>query len=106
MPRAATELAKEWRLDRALRRLEAMMIVADRQHTLLLSGTGDVISPTDGVVAIGSGGNFALSAARALVKHSNLSAAEIAGEAMQVAASIDIYTNDSIVTESGSRRLS
>ena len=76
------------------------MIVADRQHTLLLSGTGDVISPTDGVVAIGSGGNFALSAARALVKHSNLSAAEIAGEAMQVAASIDIYTNDSIVTES------
>ena len=66
MPRAATELAKEWRLDRALRRLEAMMIVADRQHTLLLSGTGDVISPTDGVVAIGSGGNFALSAARAL----------------------------------------
>ena len=100
MPRAATELAKEWRLDRALRRLEAMMIVADRQHTLLLSGTGDVISPTYGVVAIGSGGNFALSAARALVKHSNLSAAEIAGEAMQVAASIDIYTNDSIVTES------
>tara|TARA_B100000700_G_C15040780_1_gene855233 strand:+ start:175 stop:738 length:564 start_codon:yes stop_codon:yes gene_type:complete len=100
MPRAATELAKEWRLDRALRRLEAMMIVADRSHTLLLSGTGDVISPTDGVVAIGSGGNYALSAARALVKHSELPAAEIAVEAMQVAASIDIYTNDNIVVES------
>ena len=99
MPRAATELAKEWRLDRALRRLEAMMIVADESHTLLLSGTGDVISPTDGVVAIGSGGNYALAAARSLVKHSSLSAAEIAKEAMLVAASIDIYTNDSIIVE-------
>ena len=99
MPRAATELAKEWRLDRALRRLEAMMIVADESHTLLLSGTGDVISPTDGVVAIGSGGNYALAAARSLVKHSSLSATEIAKEAMLVAASIDIYTNDSIIVE-------
>ena len=99
MPRAATELAKEWRLDRALRRLEAMMIVADESHTLLLSGTGDVISPTDGVVAIGSGGNYALAAARSLVKHSQLSAAEIAKESMQVASSIDIYTNDSIIVE-------
>lgn len=99
MPRAATELAKEWRLDRALRRLEAMMIVADSTHTLLLSGTGDVINPTDGVVAIGSGGNYALAAARSLVKHSHLSADEIAKEAMRVAASIDIYTNESIVVE-------
>lgn len=100
MPRAATELAKEWRLDRALRRLEAMMIVADKSHTLLISGTGDVISPTDGVVAIGSGGNYALAAARSLVKHSRLSAGEIAEEAMKIAASIDIYTNDSIIVES------
>lgn len=99
MPRAATELAKEWRLDRALRRLEAMMIVADKAHTLLLSGTGDVISPTDGVVAIGSGGNYAVAAARSLVKHSQLSAGEIAVQAMQIAASIDIYTNDSIIVE-------
>lgn len=99
MPRAATELAKEWRLDRALRRLEAMMIVADKSHTLLLSGTGDVISPTDGVVAIGSGGNYAVAAARSLVKHSQLSAGEIAVQAMQIAASIDIYTNDSIIVE-------
>lgn len=100
MPRAATELAKEWRLDRALRRLEAMMIVADKSHTLLLSGTGDVISPTDGVVAIGSGGNYALASARALVRHSQLSAGQICTEAMEVAASIDIYTNGNIVMES------
>ncbi len=77
MPRAATELAKEWRTDRALRRLEAMIAVVDSQHTLLVSGTGDVIQPTDGILGIGSGGNFALAAARALVAHSKLSAPEI-----------------------------
>ena len=77
MPRAATELAKEWRTDRALKRLEAMIAVVDAEHTLLVSGTGDVIQPTDGILGIGSGGNFALSAARALVTHSNLSATEI-----------------------------
>lgn len=99
VPRAATELAKEWRTDRALRRLEALLAVADANHTLIISGTGDVISPSDGIVGIGSGGNFALAAARALKAHSTLSAAEIAREAMTIAAGIDIYTNTSIVVE-------
>ncbi len=99
VPRAATELAKDWRTDRVLRRLEALLAVADTQHTLLVSGTGDVISPSDGIVGIGSGGHYAIAAARALVAHSQLSAAQIAREAMRIAAGIDIYTNTSIVVE-------
>ncbi len=99
MPRAATELAKDWRTDRALRRLEALLTVADAEYTLVISGTGDVISPTDGVVGIGSGGNYAIAAARALKAHSDLTAAEIAREALTIAAGIDIYTNTNIVVE-------
>lgn len=97
--RAAVELAKDWRMDRLLRRLEALLIVADEEHTFILSGTGDVIEPDDGIAAIGSGGPFAQAAAKALVKHSDLSAAEIAGEAMAIASQICIYTNDQIVIE-------
>ena len=97
--RAATELAKEWRTDRILRRLEAMMIVVAESSTLLLSGTGDVIAPSDGILAIGSGGDYAMSAAKALVAHSNLSATEIVKEALKIAAEIDIYTNDNAVIE-------
>jgi len=99
MPRAATELAKDWRTDRALRRLEAMLTVVDHNSTLLVSGTGDVISPTDGIVAIGSGGNYAMAAARALCKHSNLTAAEIVEAALGIAADIDIYTNHNIIIQ-------
>ena len=99
VPRAATELAKEWRTDRALRRLEALLAVTDARHTLLISGTGDVIQPSDGIVGIGSGGNYAIAAARALVAHSKLSAAEIVREALGIAAEIDIYTNSNIVVE-------
>jgi ATP-dependent HslUV protease subunit HslV len=99
VPRAATELAKEWRTDRILRRLEAMLVVADANHLLLVTGTGDVIVPSDGLLAVGSGGNYALAAARALKQHTTLSAADIAREAMLVAASIDIYTNTHIVVE-------
>ena len=97
--RAATELARDWRTDRMLRRLEAMMLVADKDVTLLLTGQGDVVQPTDGVVGIGSGGPFATAAAKALVRHSGLSAAEIVRESLRVAAEIDIYTNDSIILE-------
>ncbi len=99
MPRAATELAKEWRTDRSLRRLEAMMIVIDAGNTLLLSGNGDVIQPTDGICAIGSGGNFAMAAAKALLAHSELSATEIVRTALKIASEIDIYTNESILVE-------
>jgi ATP-dependent HslUV protease subunit HslV len=99
MPRAATELAKEWRMDRALRRLEALMVVADVKSTLLVSGTGDVIQPTDGIVGIGSGGNYAVAAARALVAHSTLTAADIVRRSLEIAADIDIYTNRNIVVE-------
>jgi ATP-dependent HslUV protease, peptidase subunit HslV len=99
VPRAATELAKEWRMDRALRRLEALMAVADARCTLLISGTGDVIQPTDGLVGIGSGGNYALAAARALLHHSTLDAAAIVRAALGIAAEIDIYTNHNIVVE-------
>ncbi len=99
IPRAATELAKDWRMDRALRRLEAMLVVADDSHTLLVSGTGDVIQPTDGIVAIGSGGNYALAAARALAAHASLSAEKIVQQSLQIAASIDVYTNTNIVVE-------
>ncbi len=99
MPRAATELAKEWRTDRALRRLEALLAVVDARHTLLLTGNGNVIQPTDGLLGIGSGGSYALAAARALLKHSSLSAAEIVREALTIAAGIDIYTNTNIIVE-------
>lgn len=99
VPRAATELAKDWRTDRALRRLEAMMIVVDPTNTLLLSGNGDVIQPTDGVLGIGSGGAFAVAAARALLKHSRLGAVEIVREALEIAAGLDVYTNTNIVVE-------
>ncbi len=97
--RASVELAKEWRTDRFLRRLEALLVVADREHTLLLSGTGDVVEPDDGIAAIGSGGPYATAAARALARHADLSAPEIAKEAMRIASEICIYTNDHIVVE-------
>jgi ATP-dependent HslUV protease, peptidase subunit HslV len=97
--RAATELAKEWRTDRALRRLEALMIVADPRVSLLVSGTGDVIQPTDGIIGIGSGGNYAIAAARALKLHSSLPAVEIVRKSLEIAADIDIYTNRNIVVE-------
>jgi ATP-dependent HslUV protease subunit HslV len=99
MPRAATELAKEWRTDRVLRRLEAMIAVIDSQHTLLVSGTGDVIQPTDGILGIGSGGNFAKAAAKALVQHSQLNAAEIVRTALEIAADICVYSNRNIIVE-------
>lgn len=97
--RAAVELAKEWRGDRVLRHLQALMIVADRQRLLVISGAGDVIEPDDGVAAIGSGGAYALAAARALLRHTSLSAADIAREALAIAAEICIYTNDHITVE-------
>jgi ATP-dependent HslUV protease, peptidase subunit HslV len=99
LSRAAVELAKDWRTDRALRHLEAVMIVADDKMTFLISGTGDLIEPDDGIVAIGSGGAFALAAARALNKFTDLSARDIVQEAMQIAAKICIYTNDNISIE-------
>ena len=99
LSRAAVELAKDWRTDRALRHLEAVMIVADDKMTFLISGTGDLIEPDDGIVGIGSGGAFALAAARALSKYTDLSAREIAQEAMQIAGKICIYTNDNISIE-------
>ena len=91
--RAAVELAKDWRQDRRYRRLEALMVVADRERTLLLSGTGDVIEPDDGLVAIGSGGNFALAAARALARHTELDARAIVAESLKVAGDICVFTN-------------
>jgi len=97
--RAAVELAKEWRTDKMLRKLEAFLVAADKKHSLLLSGTGDVIEPDDGILAIGSGGPYAQAAAKALVTHSSLSAAEIAQESLKIAAAICIYTNDNIVLE-------
>jgi ATP-dependent HslUV protease, peptidase subunit HslV len=99
LPRAAVELAKDWRTDRALRRLEAMLAVADLEHSFIVSGTGDVIEPDDGIIGIGSGGGFALSAARALIKHSDLSARDIVAEAMRIASEICIYTNAHITVE-------
>jgi len=99
LSRAAVELAKDWRTDRLLRRLEALLIVADRENTLVLSGTGDIIEPDDGVSAIGSGGPYALAAARALIKYSNLDAKAIVLEAMQLASEICIYTNSQIIVE-------
>jgi len=99
LERACVELAKEWRTDRVLRKLEAMMIVADGEHLLVVSGNGDVIEPDDGVVAIGSGGSYALAAARALLKHTDLTASEIAREAVGIAAQICVFTNDHITVE-------
>jgi len=99
VPRAATELAKEWRTDRILRRLEAMMLVVDAKHTLLLTGNGDVVQPSDGIMGIGSGGNYAVAAARALVAHSSLSAVEIVRKSLEIAAGIDVFTNTNIVVE-------
>jgi len=97
--RSAVELAKDWRTDRILRRLEAMLVVADRSTTFLLSGTGDLIEPDDGIVAIGSGGSYALAAARALVEYADLDARVIAEQAMRIAADICIYTNASVTIE-------
>ncbi len=97
--RAAVELAKDWRTDKMLRKLEAFLVAVDKHHSLLLSGTGDVIEPDDGVLAIGSGGPYAQAAAKALVAHSELSAEEICREAMRIAASICVFTNDRITVE-------
>jgi len=99
VPRAATELAKDWRTDRVLRRLEALLAVVDARNTLLVTGNGDVIQPEDGIIGIGSGGNFAMAAARALVAHSTLGAADIVRQSLQIAAGIDIYTNTHIAVE-------
>ena len=99
MERSVVELAKDWRMDKYLRQLQAMLIVANAERSYLISGTGDLIQPDDGILAIGSGGPFALSAARALVKHTQLSAAQVAEEAMRVAAEVCIYTNDHITVE-------
>jgi ATP-dependent HslUV protease subunit HslV len=99
VPRAATELAKLWRTDRLLRRLEAVLIVADARVSLLVSGSGDVIQPNDGILATGSGGGYALAAARALVGHTTLSAAEIVRASLGIAAGIDIYTNEHLTVE-------
>jgi ATP-dependent HslUV protease subunit HslV len=99
VPRAAIELAKEWRTDRVLRRLEALLAVADARHSLLVSGTGDVIQPGDGVLGIGSGGSYAVAAARALLAHSGLDATSIVRTALQIAADIDVFTNGQLVVE-------
>ncbi len=97
--RSAVELAKEWRTDRMLRRLEALLIVADVEKTLLLSGTGDVVEPDDGVIAIGSGGNYALAAAKAMLRHTEMDPSEIARNALMIAGEICVYTNDQIIIE-------
>ena len=99
LERSAVELAKDWRTDRLLRRLEAMLLVLDKSSTFLLSGTGDLIEPDDGIIAIGSGGVYALAAAKALAQNTSLDAHAIAEQAMNIAASICIYTNDSITIE-------
>ena len=99
LQRAAVEMALEWRTDKAMRKLEAMLICADKERTLLLSGTGEVIEPDDGVIAIGSGGNYALAAARAMVENTDLPAEVIAEKALRIAASICVFTNDYITVE-------
>jgi ATP-dependent HslUV protease, peptidase subunit HslV len=99
LKRSAVELAKDWRTDRILRRLEALLIIADTNDVLVISGAGDVIEPDDAVIAIGSGGNYALAAARVLVKHTQLDARTIAEEAMRVASEICVYTNDQFTFE-------
>lgn len=100
MDRAVVELARDWRLDKYLRQLQAMLIVANKERSYLLSGTGDLIQPDDGLLAIGSGGAFALAAARALINHTDMNAADIARESLRIASSICIYTNDNITVES------
>jgi ATP-dependent HslUV protease subunit HslV len=99
VPRAAVELAKDWRTDRSMRRLEAMMIAADKDNLLLVSGTGDVIQPNDGIIGIGSGGSYALAAGRALALHSKLSAKEIVKASLDIAGELCIYTNRNIIVE-------
>lgn len=99
LKRAAVELAKDWRTDRVLRRLDALLIVADAEISLVISGSGDVVEPDDGAIAIGSGGNYALAAARVLMKHTQLEARAIAEEAMRTAAAICVYTNDQLTFE-------
>ena len=99
LPRAAVELAKDWRMDRVLRRLEALLAVADREASFIVSGTGDVIEPDDGLIGIGSGGPYALAAARALCLHSSLPAEQIAEQALRIAAGICVYTNEHITVE-------
>jgi ATP-dependent HslUV protease subunit HslV len=99
LERAAVELSRDWRTDRVLRRLEAFLVVADRDSSFLLSGAGDVIAPDDGLLAVGSGGPLALAAARALVRHASLGAADVALEALRIAAGLCIYTNESILVE-------
>ena len=99
LPRAAVELAQDWRMDKAMRRLEAMLLCADREYLMLVSGTGEVIEPDDGILAIGSGGNYALAAARALYQNTELSATEIAGKALLIASDICVYTNGNIIVE-------
>jgi ATP-dependent HslUV protease, peptidase subunit HslV len=99
LERAAIELSKEWRTDKILRHLEALLLVADDKSSFLLSGNGDVIAPDDGVLAIGSGGSYALAAARALIKHTDLSAGEVAREALSIAGEICIYSNQNIIVE-------
>ena len=99
VPRAATELARDWRTDRILRRLEAMMICIDATNSLLISGNGDVVQPSDGILGIGSGGPFAVSAARALMRHTELSSREIVEESLKIAAETDVYTNENLVVE-------
>jgi len=97
--RAAVEMAKDWRTDKILRRLEALLIVADKEKTLLISGNGDVVEPDDGVAAVGSGGSFALAAARAMVAHSKLPAKKIVEESIRIAADICVFTNDQVIVE-------
>ena len=99
LPRAAVEMAKDWRTDRVLRRLEALMVVADKEHSLVISGTGDVIEPDDGIVGIGSGGPYAAAAARALARFTDLDAKQIVEESMKIAASLCVYSNDKITIE-------
>ena len=99
LTRAAVELAKEWRTDRMLRKLEALLVAADAEKTLLISGTGDVIEPEEGIIAIGSGGSFALAAARAMLRHADLDAATICEESLRIAAEICVFTNDSLTIE-------
>ncbi len=100
MERAVVELAKDWRMDKYLRQLQAMLIVANNERAYLISGTGDLIQPDDGILAIGSGGPYALAAARALMKHTQMTATEVAGESLRIASEICIYTNDHITVES------
>ena len=99
LPRAAVELAQDWRTDRAMRKLEAMLLCADRENRMLVSGTGEVIEPDDGILAIGSGGNYALAAARALMQNTDLGATDIARKALEIASEICVYTNGNIVVE-------